>query len=225
MTRLGLRARFGGVSIMVTWLLLMPVLTSAAARAAFEASRQEARLHFHASPLAFTCTANDHWTHLVSTEGDAGLLQIPGQPLLPCREVWISIPQQAQVKAITVSGHWQQQPLALPVIPAGQPTLSRPQAPQADGSAYQNQAAYPQQDYDYAIRRMGSARVLIVRLYMLKYLGRTQSLLVSSGAEVAVVLTTTTWDPDNQPRNIVDRELQKKLWNSQEAFFGLPLEP
>jgi hypothetical protein len=220
----------GRISLAGTALLGLYVCVQAAAQGncavRFDPATRTARIQILDQTPPYHTALQDGWTVVAAEAFQQKTLMESDRPELPCLEYWISVPADTVLQSLDVQSPRQETPLSAPLRPAaksspfvpGQLPPPRVRHPET----YDSGREFPARWGDTRLVRMGSTTVLVVRVYAFKYAGAPPRLVLYPQPKITVTLTAAGWNPDPQPRNVVDAELKKNLVNPEAAFFGIP---
>jgi hypothetical protein len=197
-----------------------------AARPKFQAKHnrqnKEAQMNISITLPEYELVEEGEWMVLRCNDSDSAKFLKKGEPELFSLTYYISIPQGATVKNLTVKPEGKHIELgkAIKPVPEDVPIGSPPKPPIPDEEIYSSTKPYPKEDFEYSIGKKGSTTMLVLTVYPLKYIGKYKTLIVNEYMEVDVILKSDKWMPNPQPRNAVDRNLKKRLVNPESAFFS-----
>lgn len=197
-----------------------------AARPAFQAKfdqqNEQADILLEIALPEYGLAEENEWMALQCKDRDASLFTEKGKPGLFSFTYFISIPQGAEVRNITVRPMVKRIEAAKPIMPIPEPVNigDPPKPPVPDEEIYNSSTPYPEKDFDYSIAKQGSTALLVLTLYPFKYVGSSKTLVVYEYTSVDIVLKSKTWKPDPTPFSAIDKNLKKKLVNPESAFFS-----
>jgi hypothetical protein len=217
--------------ILLMYFLTLVVCASVLAKPTYQAKHQpgssEAVITLYDTLPAYILQSDQGWTRLYLEGQRTRHTEQPDHPQLPYLEYWISVPENTELIDVEVKAQAGKVSLNQPVMPVQKPFIPGPGVvpPQlsADPQVYQSDKEYPLSWYDHEIKRMGSTQMLVLKVYVFKYVGSFQRLITYQDPKIQIRLRVSNWSSNSVPKNRVDQEIKKQLVNPKEAFFGTPL--
>lgn len=217
------RCRFT-LSIITAFIVSLPMICQAdkpTYKAKHNPEKKETSINLTVVLPEYSFKEEAEWMVLGCENENAASFLEKGEPALYSLTYFISIPEDAKVKGITVTPQIKANELSKPIIPIPEPVLlgTPPKPPVPDEEIYNSSQYYPKKDFDYEIAKQASTRMLVLTLYPFKYTGQSKTLLVYEYMDIEIILEAKDWKPNAHPRNAVDKNLKLKLLNPEEAFF------
>lgn len=212
------------LSVITAFVVFLPILCQAEKptyKAKHELKDKETQINLNVILPEYKLNEEAEWIVLNCEDQNASHFLQKGEPALYSFTYFISIPEDAKVKNVTIKP--QQRPFMLnkPLIPIPEPVpIGSPlKPPIPDEEIYNSSEPYPKKDFDFQIAKQGSTRMLVLTLYPFKYIGESKTLLVYDYMDIEIILEAKHWISNANPRNAVDKNLKLKLLNPEEAFF------
>lgn len=164
------------------------------------------------------------WSRIICRGDKIGYGREVGNPLLPYLVYVISIPKGSKILKVDLTTKERKEIiLKKPLIPLIEPIPLKegvkPEPPKPNPAVYNSSDEFPAKPIRYSIGKMGSSRILILHVYLFRYYGAENKLIIYGKGEINIKLKTDKWEPKPVPLNAIDKKVKKMVINPDSSFF------